>query len=41
VRGRLNHTTFTLIALVPLLLSLFWLADGMRGAEIRGYPVDS
>jgi len=31
---------FTLIALVPLLLSLFWLADGMRGAEIRGCPVD-
>lgn len=31
---------FTLIALVPLGLSLFWLADGMRGAEIRGCPVD-
>lgn len=32
---------FTMLALVPLLLSLFWLADGMRGAEIRGCPVDS
>ncbi|WP_073306828.1 hypothetical protein [Halobaculum gomorrense] len=32
---------FTLIALLPLLLSLFWLADGMRGTEIRGCPVDS
>ena len=32
---------FTLLALVPLGLSLFWLADGMRGAEIRGCPVDS
>ncbi|MFC7069268.1 hypothetical protein [Halobaculum lipolyticum] len=31
---------FTLLALVPLGLSLFWLADGMRGAEIRGCPVD-
>lgn len=36
----LDGLEFTLAALVPLLLSLFWLADGMRGAEIRGCPVD-
>lgn len=36
----LDGLEFTLLALVPLLLSLFWLADGMRGAEIRGCPVD-
>ncbi|MFC6787611.1 hypothetical protein ACFQFH_17660 [Halobaculum halobium] len=32
---------FTLLALIPLALSLFWLADGMRGAEIRGCPVET
>ncbi|QLG26057.1 hypothetical protein HUG10_00210 [Halorarum halophilum] len=31
---------FTLFALVPLGLSLYWLAEGMRGGEIRGCPVD-
>jgi hypothetical protein len=25
---------------VAVLLSIFWLADGMRGGEIRGCPVD-
>ena len=36
----LDGLEFTLIALAPLLLSSFWLADGMRGAEIRGCPVE-
>jgi hypothetical protein len=31
---------FSLLALVVLVLSLYWLADGMRGGEIRGCPVD-
>lgn len=31
---------FTLLALVPLGLSLYWLAEGLRGGEIRGCPVD-
>lgn len=28
------------LAAVALLLSIFWLADGMRGGEVRGCPVD-
>lgn len=36
----LDGVEFTLLALFPLLLSLFWLADGMRGGEIRGCPID-
>lgn len=31
---------FTLLALLPLGLSLYWLAEGLRGGEIRGCPVD-
>lgn len=31
---------FTILAAVALLLSLYWLADGMRGNEINGCPVD-
>lgn len=31
---------FSAIALVVLLLSTYWLAEGMRGGEIRGCPVD-
>ena len=31
---------FTLLAAVALVLSLYWLADGMRGNEINGCPVD-
>jgi hypothetical protein len=31
---------FTLLALVPLVLSMYWIADGMRGGEINGCPVD-
>lgn len=28
------------LAAVALLLSNFWIADGMRGGEIRGCPVN-
>lgn len=31
---------FVTLAAAVLLLSVFWLADGMRGGEIRGCPVD-
>jgi len=31
---------FSAVALVVLLLSTYWLAEGMRGGEIRGCPVD-
>ena len=31
---------FSALAVVALLLSTYWLADGMRGGEIRGCPVD-
>jgi hypothetical protein len=31
---------FALASLVVLVLSLYWLADGMRGGRIRGCPVD-
>jgi hypothetical protein len=30
----------TALAAVALVLSMYWLADGMRGGEIRGCPVD-
>lgn len=36
----LDGLEFALAAVVVLLLSVFWLADGMRGARIRGCPVD-
>jgi hypothetical protein len=36
----LEGLEFTLLALGVLVLSLYWLADGMRGGEIRGCPVD-
>lgn len=36
----LEGLEFTLIAAGVLVLSLFWLADGMRGGEIRGCPVE-
>lgn len=31
---------FSLLALIPLALSMYWIADGMRGGEINGCPVD-
>jgi hypothetical protein len=31
---------FSFVALVLLVLSIYWLADGMRGGEVRGCPVE-
>jgi hypothetical protein len=31
---------FTALAVVALVLSSYWLADGMRGGEINGCPID-
>lgn len=31
---------FSMLAVVVLVLSMFWLAEGMRGGEIRGCPVE-
>jgi hypothetical protein len=36
----LDGLEFALIALLALVLSVFWLARGMRGGEINGCPVD-
>lgn len=36
----LDGLEFALLALVPLVLSTYWLADGMRGGEVNGCPVD-
>jgi hypothetical protein len=36
----LDGLEFALGALVVLTLSVYWLADGMRGGEINGCPVD-
>ncbi|MWG34564.1 hypothetical protein [Halomarina oriensis] len=36
----LDGLEFALLGLVAVLLSTFWLADGMRGGEINGCPVD-
>lgn len=36
----LEGLEFSLLALVALILSVYWIADGMRGGEIRGCPVD-
>lgn len=35
----LDGLEFSLLALVTLLVSIYWVADGMRGGEIRGCPV--
>lgn len=35
----LDGLEFSLLALVALLLSIYWVADGMRGGEIRGCPI--
>lgn len=37
----LDGLEFALLGLVAVVLSIHWLADGMRGGEIRGCPVDS
>jgi hypothetical protein len=31
---------FAVLAALALVLSIYWLADGMRGGEIRGCPID-
>lgn len=36
----LDGLELTLAALVVLVLSVYWLAEGLRGGEIRGCPVD-
>lgn len=36
----LDGLEFALIALLVVLLSVYWLADGMRGGEIAGCPVE-
>lgn len=36
----LEGLEFALLALATLVLSIHWLAQGMRGGEIRGCPVD-
>lgn len=36
----LDGLEFALLALATLVLSIHWLAQGMRGGEIRGCPVD-
>lgn len=32
--------SFTVLALLTIVLSIYWVADGMRGAQINGCPVD-
>lgn len=36
----LDGLEFTLLAVVLLILSIFWIARGMRGGKIRGCPID-
>lgn len=36
----LEGLEFALLALIVLTLSIYWLADGMRGGRINGCPVD-
>jgi len=36
----LDGLEFAVLGLVAVLLSTYWLADGMRGGEINGCPVD-
>lgn len=37
----LDGLEFALLAIVTLVVSSYWLADGMRGSEIAGCPVDA
>lgn len=37
----LEGLEFAVAAVAALVLSLYWVADGMRGAEVRGCPVDT
>jgi hypothetical protein len=36
----LEGLEFAILAVVVLTLSIYWLADGMRGGEINGCPID-
>ncbi|MFC6724776.1 hypothetical protein ACFQE1_10400 [Halobium palmae] len=36
----LEGLEFSLLAGVALVLSMYWIADGMRGGEVNGCPVD-
>lgn len=36
----LDGLEFTLLALIVLFLSIYWVAEGLRGGTIRGCPVD-
>ncbi len=36
----LDGLEFALLALVVILLSIYWIADGMRGGIVRGCPID-
>jgi hypothetical protein len=36
----LDGLEFALLALVVLTLSIYWLADGMRGGQVNGCPVE-
>lgn len=36
----LEGLELTLAAVVVLVLSVYWLAEGLRGGEVRGCPVD-
>ena len=36
----LDGLEFALLALLVVVLSTYWLAEGMRGGEINGCPVD-
>lgn len=36
----LEGMEFTILSILALLLSIYWLADGMRGAEVDGCPID-
>ena len=36
----LDGLEFSILAFASLLLSIYWLADGMRGGEVAGCPVD-
>jgi len=35
----LDGIEFSILAVVALVLSIYWVADGMRGGEIRGCPI--
>jgi hypothetical protein len=36
----LEGQEFSIVAIVVVVLSIFWIADGMRGGEINGCPID-